>query len=268
MRARAGNQGSEAARTNADNSPMLERLKAPLRRFAVYRGLRFAWHLASDDVFRHDQLMRLRRPGNQFQYRSLTFPDRYPAVFSFLQRRLVDVPQPRVLSFGCATGDEVFTLRSYLPRAFIRGVDINAHDIAICRRRLEAAPDPLIAFATQDSAANEPPESYDAVLCLAVFQHQSLQDRRIETCEPYIRFAAFEATLAGLARCLKPGGYLAIRHADFRFDDAACRGNFACALAIGPAGEPHPRFDRHNRRLPDAHDREIVFRKQSAARGP
>ena len=241
---------------------MLERWKAPLRRFAAYRALRFAWHVATDDVFRHDHLMRLRRPGNLFQYRSLTMPDRYPGIFAFLQQRLADQPEPRLLSFGCATGEEVFSLRRYLPRAFIKGVDINAHDIAICRRRWQAAGDPQIEFAQQDSAETEQPENYDAVLCLAVFQHQSLQDRRIDSCERYLRFDAFEATLTGLARCLKPGGYLAIRHADFSFDDAACRRQFEPVLQIAPGGEPHPRFDRQNRRLPDAHDRDVVFQKK------
>ena len=241
---------------------VFESLKAPLRRYRLYRGLRFAWHCATDGTFRGDQIMRVRRPGNLFQYRSLTYPDRYPGIFGFVRDRLAGVAWPRLLSFGCATGEEVFSLRGYLPNAAIKGVDINARNIAVCRARLAQMPDAAMGFAQQDSAVGEAPESYDAIICLAVFQHQSLQDPRLQSCEGYLRFAAFEATLAGLARCLKPGGYLAIRHADFRFSDTACAADFRVAMSIAPNGAPHPRFDRNHRRLPDEFDTDVVYQKR------
>ncbi len=242
---------------------MLERLKSPLRRFPAYRAVRFVWHLATDRTFRSDQFMRVRRPGNLFQYRSLTFADRYPGIFSFVRDRLAGVSQPQLLSFGCATGEEVFSLRSYFPTARIKGVDINAGNIAACRERLRQRGDAMITFVQQDSAEGEAPESYDAIFCLAVFQHQSLQDPAIRSCEKYIRFDAFEATLGGLARCLKPGGYLAIRHADFRFSDTTCSSDFDVAMRRDAAEALHPRFDRHNRRLPDECDTDVVFRKRA-----
>lgn len=243
---------------------VFEQLKAPLREFRPYRALRFAWHCVTDRTFRGDQLMRIRRPGNLFQYRSLTLPDRYPGMFAFVRERLTTVRRPRLLSFGCATGEEVFSLRTYFPYAVIKGVDINAGNIAICRAKLAETRDTMISFAMQDSAAGEEPESYDAIFCLAVFQHQSLQDPAIRSCERYIKFDAFEATLAGLARCIKQGGYLAIRHADFRFADTACSAGFRPVLRIRPVGAPHPRFDRDNRRLPDGHDADVVFQKKPA----
>lgn len=248
------------AGATANEGVVFERLKAPLRRFRVYRALRFAWHVASDRTFRGDQLMRLRRPHNLFQYRSLTEPNRYPAIFSFVRTQLAGTPQPRLLSFGCATGEEVFSLRAYIPGAIITGIDINAGNIAVCRRKLAACGDTGISFVHAGSAAGEPSESYDAIFCLAVFQHQSLQDPSIRTCERYLRFDAFEATLSDLARCLKPGGLLAIRHADFRFSDTACSRLFEPVLRLRPSGPPHPRFDRENRRLPDEHDTDVVFR--------
>ena len=247
-----------------ENGNVLEKLKAPLRRFRVYRALRFAWHCATDRTFRRDQIMRVRRPGNLFQYRSVTRADRYPGIFAFVREQLKEVREPRLLSFGCATGEEVFSLRTYFPGAAIKGVDINAGNIAVGRARLrdlESAVAAKIEFAVQDSADGETPESYDAVFCLAVFQHQSLQDPTIASCEDYIRFEAFERTLAGLARCLKPGGWLAIRHADFRFADTKVSAGFRAVMSIPPVGTPHPRFDRNNRRLPDEHDAEVVFQK-------
>lgn len=257
-RAKGIARGPAAAKTRG----VFESLKAPLRRYRLYRGLRFAWHCATDGTFRRDQIMRVRRPGNLFQYRSLTYPDRYPGIFGFVRDRLAGVARPRLLSFGCATGEEVFSLRGYLPNAVIKGIDINAGNIAVCRARLARTPDAAMMFAQRDSAADEAPESYDAIFCLAVFQHQSLQDPRIQSCEGYLQFSAFEATLTGLARCLKPGGYLAIRHADFRFMDTAVSASFRVALRLNPAGAPHPRFDRHHRRLSDEFDTDVMFQKR------
>jgi SAM-dependent methyltransferase len=241
---------------------MFESIKRPLQPFRAYRALRFAWHFATDGTFRRDQIMRVRRPGNLFQYRSLTAVDRYPRIFAFVRDRLAEVPRPRLLSFGCATGEEVFSLRGYLPNAIIKGVDINAGNVARCRGKLKELGDPDLAFAVQDSAAREEPESYDAIFCLAVFQHQSLQNPEIQSCAGYLSFAAFETTLAGIARCLKPGGYLAIRHADFRFADTEVSAGFQPVLRSAPVGHPHPRFDRHHRRLPDECDTDVVFQKQ------
>ena len=244
---------------------MWNEIKAPLRRFRAYRALRFAWHFGTDSVFRCDYLMRVRRPENLFQFRSFTAENRYPEIFSFVRDRLAQVPRPRLLSFGCATGEEVFSLRSYFPAATLVGLDINGHDIRRAEARRRSAGDDRIVFAQRNSAAGEAPESYDAVFCMAVFQHRALRDERIATCEKYIRFAAFDATLAGLSRSLKPGGYLAIRYMNFRFEDAACSSEFAPVLSLAPGETPHPRFDRHNRRLPSEAERDVVFQKRRAA---
>lgn len=244
----------------------LETLKAPLRRFRLYCALRFAWHFATDRVFRRDHLLRLRPARGQFQYRSFTREDRYPRIFALLEERLAHRPDARVLSFGCATGEEVFSLRRRLPHVFIKGVDVNALDIAEAgRRRASAgAADARLEFACAASADGEPAGSYDAVLCLAVLQHSALKDPAHASCERFIRFEDFERVLAGLARVLKPGGLLAIRWANFRFEDAACAAEFRPVLTLPPDGPPHPRFGRDNRRLPDEPDRHVVWEKRDS----
>src|ERR1700678_4249394 len=156
---------------------VFERLKAVLRPFRTYRAARFAYHFGADPVFRHDQWLRLRRPRYLFQYRSITSPDRYPAIFELVREGLRDQNEPRMLSFGCASGEEVFTLRDYFPRASVKGIDINPRNIAVCRtRHRERGGDPAILFELNASASNEVACSYDAVFCLAVFQRPKLKE--------------------------------------------------------------------------------------------
>ena len=240
---------------------MIDRVKATLRPFGWYRAARFGWHYLRDPIFRRDHRLARRQPENLFQFRTVTAPNRYPRLFAYL-REHVTAPHARVLSFGCATGEEVFSLRRYLPAATIKGLDINPANIATCASRLAVAPDAGLAFAVGSSAATETPESYDAVLALAVFQHPDLKlDRRVATCAPRIRFVDFERVVAGLAAGVKPGGYLALRHTAFRFADTACSRDFTLRLELPTEVAFFPRFDRDDRRIADAATEQVVFQK-------
>src|SRR5262245_36265351 len=94
----------------------------------------------------NDLRFRLRRPPRLFQNRSATAFNRYPLIFNYVQHAIGRSRPIRLLSFGCATGEEVETLRTYFPDATIKGIDINPFNIATCRRRLERTADPKIAF--------------------------------------------------------------------------------------------------------------------------
>jgi len=237
-----------------------------LRPFRVYRAARFGWHFVRDPVFRRDHLLLWRRPKNLFQHRSITFPDRYPPIFNFIRDQLGGRSDVRLLSFGCATGEEVFALHRYFPSALIKGLDINPANIAACRARHRAlGGDPARAFEQNDSASGEPIETYDAVFCLAVFVRWQLkEDRTIATCAPHLRFADFERATGELAACVKPGGFLVLRHAMFRFADTAAAREFRIVLRLPAPEEFFPRFDRNDRRLPDGAFEDVVFEKCSA----
>jgi SAM-dependent methyltransferase len=235
-----------------------------LQDFRVYRAARFAWHFCRDPIFRRDHLLLWQRPERLYQHRSITAPDRYPAIFEFLQQQLAGIPQPRLLSFGCSTGEEVFSLRRYFPSAQIKGVDINPGNIAICRARLAREPAAgALEFAVADSTANEPHETYHAVLCMAVFVRWQLKaDREVTTSEPHLRFADFERAAAELAACVAPGGFLIVRHAMFRFEDTVASRSFECVLSLPTPNEFFPRFGPDNRRLPEIDREAVVFRKR------
>jgi len=242
---------------------MFECVKASLRRHQFYRAARFAYHLATDPVFRHDQWLRLRRPGEVFQYRSITVDDRYPAIFEFVRGRLKERTGVRLLSFGCASGEEVFALRARFPKASIKGIDLNPHNIAVCQKQLaRRGGDPAVEFMVGGSAESETAASYDAVFSLAVFQRPELKESpAVATSAPRLLFASFDRVVSGLAAAVKPGGFLVIRHSMFRFGDTDAARNFQAVLRLpSPAGF-FPRFDAGDRRLPDENDEGVVFQK-------
>jgi SAM-dependent methyltransferase len=189
--------------------------------------------------------------------------DRYPQIFQFARDQLEDRSDVRLLSFGCSTGEEVFSLRRYFPAAQIRGLDINPLNVAACLRGRRRAGDARMSFAVAGSVEDEPSGSYDAIFCMAVLRDGELSDPRVLRCDHRITFAAFERTLSDLARCLKDGGLLIVQHSNFRFCDAATAAHFQALLTVDnqPFHERTPLFGPDNRRLDVPPYGEVVFRE-------
>lgn len=232
------------------------------KRSIIARAAGVAGRLVRDEHYRNAAVMRVLKPRNLFQPDNYTEPNRYPELFALAADVVGDGPDRRLLSFGCSTGEEVFALRSYFPTAEITGVDINPGNIAVCRRRLAARPDPSIRF-----RVTRRPESisdrYDAVFCMAVFRHGRLADLMSDRCDRLIRFSDFERTTAVLARSLKPGGVLVIEHANFRFRDTSVFGSFEIIpfQRPGPPDDRSPIYGSDNRLMAGAVAEEWAFRK-------
>lgn len=235
-------------------------LRDRLRPTLLFRMLRFLRHWALRTPRRHDAWLQLRPPPGLFQPSSDTRDDRYPETFAFVLAEIGDGPDRRLLSFGCSTGEEVFSLRRYFTAAILRGLDINAHNIAVCRRR---GGDAGMSFALAGSAEDEMTESYDAIFAMAVFRHGDLASTP-PRCEPYLRFADFSHHAAILSRRLKPGGLLAIQHANFRFSDTGAAAHFDKIFQGDrlPGSKPTPIYGADGRLLPGSPGDDGVFRKR------
>ncbi len=226
---------------------------------------RLLYHVATNRRVRRSWLLRLTRPANLFQPEIDTLPNRYPEVFALLKHTLGDDSSVKVLSFGCSTGEEVFSLRDYLTSATITGLDISRGNIADCRRRLGVSPDPRIRFEVAGATDRLATDHFDAILCMAVLRHADLSYSQAPCCDHRVTFAAFDRTVVDFARCLKPGGLLVIEHSNFRFSDTSVAGAFECVLRMEKSFDPRiPLFGPDNRRLPVPSYGEVAFRKRRA----
>ena len=135
------------------------------------------------------------------QWSSATFSDRYPEYFVALQDELTGVERPRILSFGCSTGEEVFSLRDYFPDAELTGVDINSHSIAVAKANLARRANKAgISFCCAGSLDDLPAGHYDAICAMAVLRHGKLTRLRPASCAAHLSFEKVELAMAGLIR--------------------------------------------------------------------
>lgn len=191
---------------------------------------------------------------------TVTSEDRHPELFDRVAALLVGVEAPAILSFGCSTGEEVFTLAQRFPTATVRGIDINPACIRAARRSLAANPDPRLSFARADSAQGEPPASYDAIFALSVLRHGRLDAELPDDCSAILPFARFAAAVAVLDACLKPGGVLTIWGSHFRFADLPLAAHYDVIFSRA-ARSDLPVYGSDNRRLAEPGVEQIILSK-------
>ena len=240
-----------------------DRSEAPTTRAPrPVRAARLAWRLLRDPPYRHMMRLVWWPKRGAFQPFNDTRTDRYPRIFTFVQRELGADRPHAILSFGCATGEEVFSLRRYFPHARIKGIDINPGNVAAARARLAATPDAGVSFTLGASTADEPTAHYDAIFCMAVLRHGSLGDPGVQRCDHLLRFEDAARAFADFHRCLKPGGLLIVRHSNFRLRDTPVGARFETLLSVPVGGERKtPIFGPDNRLMPAVEDPDTVFRK-------
>jgi SAM-dependent methyltransferase len=210
------------------------------------------------------RVVRPPAPG-AFQPYYYTRSDRYPWLFAFAAARIGSRPNLRLLSFGCSRGEEVFSLRRYFPGATIKGIDINPRNIArgLARARAEHAAN--VAFETAATTAGEPPNSCDAIFCLAVLCNGDLTTSKAQRCDPVLHFAQFDRMVGDFARCLKAGGLLVLHTTNFRFCDTTVAPDFDVVYEADPKDLAlDVIFDRNNRLMIGERERyrAVVFQKR------
>ncbi len=229
----------------------------PLLR-ALYWTLKKPFEIKSfliDGSHRSVILTKLLARQQAHQLVNYTAPHRYPAVFRACAEYFTAAQSPTLLSFGCSTGEEIFSLREYLPDASLVGVDINRRNIRVARASRQK--DARMNFCTELPEQGQ----YDAIFCMAVLQRT--ENRLPETTDSsqIYPFHRFDAQVTLLDERLRPGGVFVIDNADYRFEDASIAAKYLPIENPPRKQRTRPIFDRNNQRSLVPYDNPRVFKK-------
>jgi 2-polyprenyl-3-methyl-5-hydroxy-6-metoxy-1,4-benzoquinol methylase len=218
---------------------------------------------------RRDSLQAIKRRyyRRYDQISNDTRQDRYPEVFAHASELLSYRPSDklRLLSFGCSTGEECFSLRRYFPSARIDGVDINRKNIRACKERNQ---DSRIRFDQSERNLLKSCPGYDAVFAMSVLCRWP-QTELVDNSADVYPFSRFDETVRRLDPLIRPNGLLIICNANFRFSDTATSEHYKALRVPGltNCGFVHL-FSSDNRKLRDQNYPYCVFKKLAHARMP
>ena len=207
------------------------------------------------------RLRALRRGAALLQPATTTWMDRHPPLFALVGARMAGRHVPRLLSFGCATGEEALTLAHRCPDARIDAIDANPACISRARRAAEKRGGGRIRFACADTPDAFAPDLYDAILCLSVLRHGALDRERPASSATLLPFARFAEMIAALDDRLLPGGLLIVWGSNFRFADTATARRYRAIAVPGMAPQPGPFYGADDGLLPDAATTAFAFVK-------
>ena len=205
--------------------------------------------------------LQRRRGEALHQTTTLTRMDRYPEIFAAVGDALAGRVGVRMLSFGCATGEEVVTLRRYFADAELVGVEINPYCLRVCRRRRV---DSRIHFlpSTVESIARFAP--YDAIFCLAVLQRtpHAVIDQGVENIATLYPFSRFERQLLELDQVLAVGGLLVVASTQYRLQDSGIGGRYREYGTLYQDGAKLPLFAPSGERMVGVVRQPVLFVKE------
>lgn len=234
-------------------------------RHAPLRGLfilcRFVWRVAGvlgDPDARSVFVVKHFHAERAHQVANATATDRYPDLFSRCRRHFETSDGLKLLSFGCSTGEEVFTLKEYFPRARILGLDINKRSIAICRERNT---DPTLEFRVSTDEALSDGGPFDAIFCLAVLQRTETRDPGVQSSALIYPFSKFDAQLRALDARLRPGGLMVVDLCSYLFKDVTIAPKYL-ALEGSGAWRRLAQYDKDNNRIAHPCYNDRIFVKQ------
>jgi hypothetical protein len=191
--------------------------------------------------------------GGQHQLTSTTELNRYPELFTEAKnyaKSFGDDLVLTILSYGCSTGEEVFTLKSYFPTACIIGADINKDNLkqAIKKNTFD---DVKFILSNQENLSRE--GKYHVIFCLSVLCRWD-DTRFVTNCEAIYPFKKFEETVVQLSKMLVQNGYLIIYNSNFRLEDTVLANDFEIkpTPSLPDSGFVY-KFDRNNNLLDGSH---------------
>jgi SAM-dependent methyltransferase len=196
----------------------------------------------------------------QQQVSGATLLDRTPTVFRFVSERYAtSVVPPRVLSFGCSTGEEVFTLaEKYFPRSVVLGVDIDADSLEVAERRAVDLPPEVagrVHFFHSKILRRQLIGDWSAIFAHSVLCRWP-DTKGAENAGLIYPFEAFDAAVAQLVDLLSLGGLISIFNANYDPLESSSNVRLRKVECGQPPGSVH-RFHRNGQRMSESEGRQV-----------
>jgi hypothetical protein len=227
--------------------------------FIIVRPFYLAAHLLilGFPGMQYSIITHLKYRKHLHQWGNSTFTNRYPELFAICKEFFKKRENVKILSFGCSTGEEVYSIHSYLPEAIIIGADINPYNLRQCRK---SKPHKNISFMHSLSEEYRQSGDFDAIFCLAVLLN--VKNRKETNIATKFTFQQFEKQLSELDEKLKSGGLLFIDRTDFNFMETAISGKYSPLEAEGSRTiVDRPLFNSNNIKISEKNDCYKVFLK-------
>ncbi|MEM9595170.1 MAG: class I SAM-dependent methyltransferase [Acidobacteriota bacterium] len=233
----------------------------------LLRSPLYVWQFATDGFYRTTILNRLRRPGDLHLTCNYTKMDRYPELFGVARGHfeglgLADSPDLRLLSFGCSTGEEAFSLRRYFPQAEIVGVDISEWNLDKARR---ANRDERIHFHLSSSESLARLGPFHGIFAMAVLLRVAHHMEPAPSSADVYPLPKFEEQVRLLDGVLRENGLLTVYHTNYHLRDTALYDRYRVLGHDWAERDLTPKYDRQHRLMEDPDTRERIFVKLRSA---
>jgi hypothetical protein len=175
-----------------------------------------------------------------FQLSTTTSFMRYETFFDSLCRSNVLSSAPRILIFGCSTGEEIRTVNHFWRDATVFACDIREDVLNVAASN---NPNATIFVAAEDKLRSI--GLFDLICANSVFCRNPLPKEGISKVIPFDRFDQYCTLLSGLTR---RGGYLMMYNTNYFFQDSTAAAEFTPIIIPGNwTGAFVPRIDRTGR---------------------
>lgn len=192
------------------------------------------------------------------QISNFTLRNRYPYLFSACRQLVIERKELKILSYGCSTGEEVFTLRDYFPDAHIVGVDINKTNI---KKANQKNCDSNIHFSHKIADTLSKHGPFDIIFALAVFQRTENRNPDTFDSSKFYPFEKFNDKIIELDTHLKAEGIFIIDHADYFFEDSDIYSSYHPLENEEKIIRNRPRFTKQNQRITEPFSYNRIFIK-------
>jgi len=222
----------------------------------LYYSALFLWRLIIvpyrflfNPEYRSLILLKYFNKHETHQISNYTEYNRYPDLFTKCKQLMKEKENLKILSYGCSTGEEVFTIREYFSDAFIVGVDINKRNIK--KANIDNT-DKKIVFSHRIQQSLDTNGPFDIIFALAVLQRtENRNENTVESTNIY-PFKKFNTKVSELDIYLKQNGLFVIDHSDYHFEDADIATKYDVVIGDYNGATERNIYDKNNKKMPNS----------------